>query len=87
MSNDLLTVLSVVEAVLLVVVLAIALILVRLRLRMIAARLAALAQGVSTVSSHLGLIYPTVPKINAPLREIVAALPPIAEMAETLAER
>jgi hypothetical protein len=77
----------VVEAVLLVLVLAIALILIRLRLRAIAARLASLAQGVSTVSSHLGLIAPTVPKINAPLKDIVEALPAIAEMAETLAER
>jgi hypothetical protein len=87
MSTTTLTVLSLVEAVLLVLVLAVALIQIRVRLTRIAGRLAALAQTVSTISVHLGLIAPTAPKINAPLKDIVAALPRIAEMAETLTER
>jgi len=87
MSTTTLTVLSLVEAVLLVLVLALALIAVRIRLRRIAGRLAALAQTVSTISVHLGLIAPTAPKINAPLKDIVGVLPTLADMAETLTER
>ncbi len=87
MSNDALTVLSVVEGVLLVLVLALALLRIRVQLRAVATRLAALAQGVGAVEEHLRLIPPTVPLVNAPLKDIVSALPEIASMAETLAER
>ncbi|MDQ6607514.1 MAG: hypothetical protein M3Z06_13325 [Actinomycetota bacterium] len=87
MSTTSLILLSILEAVVLVAVLGLALLLIRARLQTIAHQLAALAEGVNTVSTHLGLIAPTAPKINAPLHEIVGALPTIAEMAETLAER
>ncbi len=86
-SDTLLTLLSVLEAVALVVVLAIALINVRIRLRKIAALLASLARGVGDVQGHLRLVTPTVPQINAPLRDIVGALPVMCEMAETIADR
>lgn len=87
MSNALLTLLSILEAVALIVVLAIALINVRIRLRKIAALLATLAQGVGNVQGHLRLVTPTVPQINAPLRDIVGALPAMCEMAETIADK
>jgi uncharacterized membrane protein len=87
MSTDALTALSVLEAVILVFVLAVALIQVRIRLRAIADLLATLLQGVLVVEEHLRLIAPTVPQVNAPLKDIVGALPAIAEMAETVAER
>jgi hypothetical protein len=75
------------EAVLLVGVLALALIQIRIRLRTVADRLAAFAVGVGAVEEHLRLIAPTVPQVNAPLQDIVGALPAIAEMAEIVAER
>lgn len=85
-SSNLLIAFSVIEAVLLVAVLAVALIAVRRRLQTINAGLTVLAELVGSVEGDLRLIAPTVPQVNAPLRDIVRALPSIASMAETLAD-
>jgi hypothetical protein len=85
MSSEVLTALSGVEAVVLVLVLATALLRIRVLLMRIASDLAALAEGVGAVEGHLRLIPPTVPTINAPLTDIVGALPSIAELAEQVA--
>lgn len=87
MSSTLLVLLSVVEAVLLVAVLALALIKIRIGLLKVAGHLTVLAELVDAVEADLRLINPTVPQVNAPLRDIVAALPSIASMAETVADR
>ncbi len=87
MSTPLLIIFSLLEAVLLVVVLAAALLKVAQRLRTIVTGLEALASGVGDIQGDLRLITPTVPQINAPLKDIVGALPALAEMAETLATR
>ena len=87
MSTSLLILLSVVEALALVAVLAVALVRIRIRLLDVAALLTTLAELVGSVERDLRLIAPTVPKVNAPLRDIVAALPSIAGMAETVASR
>jgi hypothetical protein len=86
-SNSALTAISVGEAVLLVLVLALALTEIRRRLEAIASGLNQLADGVTAVEQDLSLIGPTVPKVNAPLTDIVGALPSIAEMAEKVARR
>ena len=86
MSDAPLTAVSVLEAVLLILVLALALIKIRVRLTAIARSLAALAEGVGAVEQDLRLIAVAVPQVNAPLHDIVGALPAIAQMAETLAD-
>lgn len=85
--HDTLVLLTVVEIVLLVVVLALALIRIQSRLRIIADGLARLGADVGAVEGHVALITPFAPKLNAPLEDIVGALPAIAEMAETVAAR
>lgn len=85
MSATVYILLSVIEAVLLVLVLAIALIRIRVRLDGIAAGLATLASALGGIEKDLVLIGVAVPRINAPLEDIVAALPGIAEKAETVA--
>ncbi len=87
MSTELFVILSVVEAVLLVVVLAIALIRIRQRLNAIAASIDTFGSGLGGIEKDLVLIGLAVPRINKPLTEIVAALPGIAEKAETVARR
>jgi len=80
-------VLSVIEAVLLVLVLAVALTLVRRRLEHINSSLAALASVLSGIETELRAVGPAVGKINAPFEAIVGALPGIAEKAESVARR
>jgi len=85
MSTSLYILLSVVEAVLLVVVLALALIRITQRLNEIATGLEALGSSLGGVEQDLARIGVVAPKINAPLKAIVGALPGIAEKAETVA--
>ena len=87
MSTELLIILSVVEAVLLVVVLALALIRITQRLEEIAGGLTTLGSALAGSEQDLVLIGLAVPRINDPLSEIVAALPGIAEKAEAVAGR
>ncbi len=87
MSTELLVVLSVAEIVVLVAVLAIFLIAVAAIARSIAEHLAVLSADLKEVDRHVGAIGPTAAQINAPLDDIVEALPLIAEQAEELARR
>ncbi|MGI8749540.1 MAG: hypothetical protein ACR2J6_03170 [Thermoleophilaceae bacterium] len=77
--------LSVAEAVVLVVVLALALIRISQRLNEIASGLQALGSALGGVEKNLALIGVVAPKINGPLSDIVDALPGIAAKAETVA--
>jgi hypothetical protein len=86
MSTALFILLSVVEAVLLVLVLAVALIQVRRRLTTIAEGLGTLGSALATVESqHLRPLAPAVQAINEQLEVIVGALPGIADKAATVA--
>lgn len=85
MSTELYILLSVVEAVLLVVVLALALIRIAQRLNEIAEGLQTLGSALGGVEKDLALIGVVAPAINGPLSDIVDALPGIAEKAETVA--
>ena len=87
MSTGLYVLLSVVEAVLLVVVLALALIRIRQRLDEIATGLGTLGSALGGIEKDLGLIGVVAPKINGPLSVIVGALPGIAHKAEAVARR
>lgn len=79
MSTEVLILLSVAEAVLLVVVLAIALTRIRQRLTNISEGLGTLGGALATVESqHLRPIGPVVAEINAPLQTIIAVFPGIA---------
>lgn len=82
MSTDTMTLLSLVEAVLLVAVLAFALIRVRTRLANVDKGLGTLAGALSTVQSqHLRPLGQMVANINAPLVTIMSVLPGIAAKA------
>ncbi|MDX6691065.1 MAG: hypothetical protein QOG15_2522 [Solirubrobacteraceae bacterium] len=82
MSKDLMTILSVVEAVLLVVILAIALTRVRQRLTIISNGLKELAGMLVTVEGqHLRPLPKLVADVNAPLLTISGVLPGIAAKA------
>jgi hypothetical protein len=82
MSTDAMTILTVVEAVLLVAVLAFALSRVRTRLANIETGLGALGGALSTVQSqHLRPLGTWVANINAPLVTIMSVLPGIAAKA------
>ncbi len=82
MSTEALILLSVAEAVLLVVVLAIALTRIRQRLTNISEGLGALGGALATVESqHLRPIGAVVAQINAPLQTIIAVFPGIAAKA------
>lgn len=82
MSTSLLSVLSLVEAALLVVILAIALTQVRQRLSNIGVGLGALGGALATVESqHLRSLGRWVADINAPLLTITTVLPGIAAKA------
>jgi hypothetical protein len=82
MSTELMTILSVVEAVLLVVILAIALTRVRQRLTIISNGLKDLAGMLVTVEQqHLRPLPKLVADVNAPLQTISGVLPGIAAKA------
>lgn len=85
MSEATLILLTVVEAVVLVLVLAVALLRIRRRLVNIAEALGTLGSALGGIEGRLALIRPAAAKINAPLRAIVGALPGIAEKAEIVA--
>jgi hypothetical protein len=88
MSTALLVVLSVVEAVLLVLVLAVALTRIRQRLERISSGLATLGSALAGVESgHLRGLGDSVRKINAQFDIILSALPGIGAKAAIVAER
>ena len=80
-----LVILTVVEVAIVVGVLAIYLILIDRHLRVISAYLGKLAFGVRAVETQTSPIGPSVLRINATLREIDAALEPIADKAKRAA--
>jgi membrane protein CcdC involved in cytochrome C biogenesis len=86
MSNSLLVLLSIIEAVVLVLVLALALIRIRTRLQTVSRGLVVLAEVVGSVQKDLHLVPLAAPQLNEVLEAIVGALPSIASMAETLAD-
>jgi hypothetical protein len=81
-----LVILTVVEVAIVVGVLAAYLVLIDRRLRVISTYLGKLAFGVRAVETQTSPIGPSVLRINATLREIDAALGPIAEKAKRAAE-
>src|SRR5262249_59464239 len=86
-SPSLLIVLSVAEAVVLVVVLALALIEIRRRLSSIASDLDDLGAALSTVEEeHLRPLRPAVEAINAQFDGIVGLMPSVAKKAAVVAE-
>ena len=85
MSTELLIFLTVVEIVALVGVLGLFLIAIAARLRSIDKNLEVLGSGLQQVDRHVAAIAPTAVQINAPLNDIVMALPSIASRAERLA--
>lgn len=88
MSTEVLILLSVLEAVLLVVVLAIALTRIRQRLMTISDGLGELGGQLATVESqHLRPLEKLVNDINAPLQTIIAVLPGIAGKAGLVAKK
>jgi hypothetical protein len=80
-----LVILTVVEVAILVGVLATYLVLIDRHLRVISAYLGKLAFGVRAVETQTSPIEPSVLRINATLREIDAALGPIADKAKRAA--
>jgi hypothetical protein len=86
MSTTLLIVLSVAEAVVLVVVLALALIEIRRRLTDIAEGLGTLGSALTTVESqHLRPLAPAVKAINEQFTGIIGLMPGVAEKAAIVA--
>jgi hypothetical protein len=81
-----LVILTVVEVAIVVGVLAIYLVLISTHLRVISAYLGKLSFGVRAVETQTSPIGPSVLRINATLREIDAALGPIADKAKRSAE-
>ena len=81
-----LVILTVVEVVIVLGVLAIYLVLIDRHLRVISTYLGKLAFGVRAVETQTSPIGPSVLRINATLREIDAALGPIAEKAGQAAQ-
>ncbi|MGH7482216.1 MAG: hypothetical protein ACRELV_08680 [Longimicrobiales bacterium] len=87
MSTNLLIVLSVAEAVVLVVVLALVLIQIRRLLNSIAEDLGTLGSALTTVESeHLRPLRPAVEAINAQFEGIIGLMPGVAEKAAIVAE-
>ena len=80
-------VISVAEGAVLIVVLAFALMRVRRRLVAIASGLATLGSSLTGIERDLRLLDVVVPKINAPLAAIAAAMPGIVGKAEVIAPR
>jgi hypothetical protein len=86
-STSLLIVLSVAEAVVLVVVLALALIEIRRRLSSIASDLSDLGDALTTVETeHLRPLRPPVEAINAQFDGIIGLMPSVAKKAAIIAE-
>jgi hypothetical protein len=86
MSTSLLIVLSVAEAVVLVVVLALALIEIRRRLNSIAKGLGDLGDALTTVEAeHLRPLRPAVEAINAQFEGIIGLMPSVAKKAAIVA--
>ena len=86
MSTSLLIVLSVVEAVILIVVLALALIEIRRRLTAIAEGLGTLGSALTTVESeHLRPLRPAVVAINDQFSRIIGLMPGVADKAAIVA--
>lgn len=86
MSTSLLIVLSVAEAVLVIVVLALALIDIRRRLARIATGLGTLATALDTVESqHLRPLRPAVENINNAFARIIGLMPGVADKAAIVA--
>jgi hypothetical protein len=86
MSTTLLIVLSVAEAVLVIVVLALALIEIRRRLNRIAGGLDTLGSALETVEAeHLRPLRPAVENINASFTRIIALMPGVADKAAIVA--
>jgi hypothetical protein len=86
-STTTLIVLSVAEAVVLVVVLALALIEIRRRLSAIADGLRTLGSALTTVETqHLRPLRPAVEAINAQFDRIIGLMPGVAEKAAIVAE-
>ncbi|MGH2899085.1 MAG: hypothetical protein ACRDMZ_10465 [Solirubrobacteraceae bacterium] len=85
MSEGLLTVVTVVEAVVLVAVLAFFLIIITKLLRSIANTLAEVAWGARAVERQLRATKSNVQQINAGLTDIATVAPGIVEMAEQFA--
>ena len=86
MSTSLLIVLSVAEAVLVIVVLALALIDIRRRLARIATGLGTLASALDTVESqHLRPLRPAVENINNAFARIIGLMPGVADKAAIVA--
>jgi hypothetical protein len=81
-----LVILTVVEVAVVVAVLATYLVLVDRRLRVVSSYLGKIAFGVRAVESQTAPIGPSVLRINATLREIDAALGPIADKARRAAD-
>jgi uncharacterized membrane protein len=87
MSTSLLIVLSVAEAVVLVVVLALALIEIRRRLSAIASDLSDLGDALTTVEEeHLRPLRPAVEAINSQFDGIIALMPSVAKKAAIVAD-
>ncbi len=87
MSEPLLIVLTVAEAVALVVVLAIYLLVVARRLRSISQTLARVAFGVRAVERQLGAVRPGMAEVNFALEQLADLMPVVAERAERAAGR
>lgn len=86
MSTSLLIVLSVLEAVVVIVVLALALIEIRRRLERIARGLETLGSALGTVESeHLSPLGPAVLAINRGFDRIIALMPGVADKAAIVA--
>ena len=86
MSTSLLIVLSVIEAVLVIVVLALALIEIRRRLDRVATGLETLASALATVETeHLRPLRPAVQNINDAFARIIALMPGVADKAAIVA--
>ena len=87
MSTSLLIILSVAEAVVLVVVLALALIEIRRRLESIAKDLGELGTALTSVEEkHLRPLRPAVEAINAQFDGIIGLMPSVAKKAAIVAE-
>ncbi len=84
--NQLLVILTVLEVVILVAVLAIYLIAIGRPLERITKVLGKVAFGVRAVDTHTSMVGPSVTKLNSTLREIEAALGPLAEKAKRAAQ-
>jgi hypothetical protein len=86
MSTSLLIVLSVLEAVVVIIVLALALIEIRRRLTRIAERLETLGSALGTVEAeHLRPLGPAVTAINQGFERIIGLMPGVADKAAIVA--